>query len=185
MLWRALGFELSWHKGQRGSIVDWIGAQFGPWRTPSGRCGMRVTIPAEKISNIRQLVEQMLLGSDGGKGRFAEFRGPHGLGGELAPAVEPIHSHALRSTVDEGRTRSSIFEAIQMPLSWILAFTKALNGPLVRFYRPRSETITIISFDGSPSGGGATVQLAVPVRADRTKFPVALRSTRWKQEDES
>ena len=59
VLWRALGFELSWHKGQRGSTVDWIGAQFGPWRTPSGRCGMRVTIPAEKILKIRQLVDQI------------------------------------------------------------------------------------------------------------------------------
>ena len=56
--WQALGFDLSWHKGQRGPRVDWVGAQSGPWRTPSGKHGVEVTIIEEKIVKIRGVIEQ-------------------------------------------------------------------------------------------------------------------------------
>ena len=60
--WRALGFALSWKKGQRGPPIDWIGARFGPWHTPSGRHGVMVCLLAEEISKIRSLFEAFLEG---------------------------------------------------------------------------------------------------------------------------
>ena len=67
-----------------------------------------------------------------------------------------------------------------------LAVTTELNGPLIRHFRPRAETVTILTFDGSPSGGGATVQLAVQLRADRVKAPISFCwATRWPHDDEN
>ena len=103
----------------------------------------------------------------------------------LCPQLSPFTRMLWAALSTRAEHEQVFLKQIQLPLNWILAFTKALNGPLVRFYRPRSETVTIISFDGSPSGGGATIQLAVPVRADRTKFPITFYwSTHWKHDDE-
>ena len=63
---------------------------------------------------------------------------------------------------------------VAVPLSWLLACTTELNRPLVRHFRPRAETATFLTCDGSPTGGGATSQLAVPLRSDRCKAPTAL-----------
>ena len=60
VLWYALGFALSWKKRQRGLHIDWVGAQFGPWRTPSGRCGVTVTIPAVKIQKMVEIINKLL-----------------------------------------------------------------------------------------------------------------------------
>ena len=42
-----------------------------------------------------------------------------------------------------------------------------------------------MTFDGSPTGGGATVQLAVRLRSDRVRAPIAFYwSTQWSRDDE-
>ena len=53
VLWCALGFALSWRKGQRGPRVNWIGAQIAPWHTPSGKHGVTIAIPEDKLAKIR------------------------------------------------------------------------------------------------------------------------------------
>ena len=40
VLWLAFGFTLSWKKGQRGPIAEWIGALILPWQGPNNTHGV-------------------------------------------------------------------------------------------------------------------------------------------------
>ena len=57
---------------------------------------------------------------------------------------------------------------IELPLKWLAAFVNNVNGSLRRHFRPRAAMAMVITFDGSPEGGGATLQLVVPTSADRS-----------------
>ena len=49
VLWLACGYKLTLKKGARGQNVQWIGALFNQWRSPTGVRGLSVTITLEKI----------------------------------------------------------------------------------------------------------------------------------------
>ena len=186
VLWHALGFALSWEKGQRGSRIDWIGAQFGPWRSPSGRCGVTVTIPAEKIQKMVETINKLLFAEACiCKIELRSFTGLMSWISNLCPQLNPF-TRMLWAALSAQPEQSWIFtKQVVTPLRWLLSFTKSVQGPLVRRFRPRSQTVTIITFDGSPVGGGATIQLAVPLRGDRCRHPIAFYwATVWTAADE-
>ena len=89
-----------------------------------------MTIPAEKIAKIRQLVEQMLLGPQMvDKVGLRSFAGLMAWVANLCPQLSPF-TRMLWAALSTRAEHDQIFlKQIQMPFSWILAFTKALNGP--------------------------------------------------------
>ena len=73
-----------------------------------------------------------------------------------------------------------------MPLRWLHSFTDECKEPLQRRFMPRSQLTTLITFDGSPTGGGATIQLALPSLERRTMHPISFHwSVKWSPEDET
>ena len=74
---------------------------------------------------------------------------------------------------------------VELPLKWIAAFVNNVKGPLRRHFRPRAAMAMVVTFDGSPEGGGATLQLAVPTNADRGAHKIEYYwHTKWTSEDE-
>ena len=60
LLWLVLGFKLSWGKGARGRRVEWIGACFGAWKSPSGEAGVTVSITEDRIRKLSELCRELL-----------------------------------------------------------------------------------------------------------------------------
>ena len=56
----ACGYKLSWRKGARGQNVQWIGALFKQWRSPTGVHGLSVTIAPEKIERMRKWCSDLI-----------------------------------------------------------------------------------------------------------------------------
>ena len=74
---------------------------------------------------------------------------------------------------------------ISLPLQWLHAFTVEQAGALQRTFVQRTTLSTVITFDGSPTGGGAFIQLAVPPAAARATHPVSYHwSAVWSAADE-
>ena len=120
------------------------------------------------------------------KNALRSFTGLSAWVANLCPQVSPFSAMLWAALASRPGLAWIYLQQVSVPLSWVLAFTTELNGPLIRHFRPRAETVTILTFDGSPSGGGATVQLAVPLRADRVKAPISFYwATRWTHDDES
>jgi hypothetical protein len=176
-----LGFDLSWKKGQCSTSVEWIGALFKPWFTPSGKFGVSVSIPAEKMERIRAAIEKFLGGSpEIVKIELRCFAGLVAWVANLCPQLNPFLRMVWAALTANADSSTVYVKQVKMPLSWLLAFTKSVQGPLQRNFRPRATTMTIITFDGSPFGGGATIQIALPIRADRSRSPVSFYwRSRW------
>ena len=60
VLWLAFGFTLSWKKGQRGPIAEWIGALIRPWQGPNNTHGVTITIPADKFEKLGSFIQHLL-----------------------------------------------------------------------------------------------------------------------------
>ena len=77
---------------------DWIGAQIGPWRTPSGQHGVEVTTIGERILKIPGVIEQFL--SQGAKvdkkGLFEASLASSRVS-DLCPQVNTFTATVLRS----------------------------------------------------------------------------------------
>ncbi|CAK0897560.1 unnamed protein product [Prorocentrum cordatum] len=57
LLWRLMGFPLSWRKGSRGTQISWIG---GHVALKAGHAGVSVRIAQETFEDARQMVETIL-----------------------------------------------------------------------------------------------------------------------------
>ena len=53
------------------------------------------------------------------------------------------------------------FKQVQKPLQWFAALAEMSFGPLERNCRRRADHSLLITFDGSLSGGGATLQAGI------------------------
>ena len=53
VLWFAFGYRLAWKKGARCQNVQWIGAMFNQWCSPTGVHGLSVTITPDKFEEMR------------------------------------------------------------------------------------------------------------------------------------
>ena len=74
---------------------------------------------------------------------------------------------------------------IRLPLLWLSKFVADQTEPLQRNFRPPSPLHLCLTFDGSPTGGGATLQVALPSMSCRTSHPISFYwQTQWTSHDE-
>ena len=89
LLWRALGLQLAWHKGEFGTQVRWIGAQL---EIDSLRRILFITIPADKIAQLKADCEKWIKGPGMiPEQDLREFAGRGSWLGGLLPQVRPFY----------------------------------------------------------------------------------------------
>ena len=115
---------------------------------------------------------------------LAEFHGLMAWVSNVCPQVGPFTKMLWAALTSQPEMSWVCLKQIVTPLQWLRAFTASQGGPLQRHFRSRSPFTTMITFDGSPVGGGAFRQLAMPKEAPRTAHPIAYHwSTKWSHQD--
>ncbi len=174
ILWLAVGGDLSWAKGQYGCRVDWIGATFRPWTTPTGRAGCMVTLAREKITKLAELTEELL--AEGALVRKSLLRPYAGLASWIAsilPQMNPFTRMIWAALTAQHDAHMVYARQIQVPLRWIKALANVDMGPIERRCARPASYYTILTFDASPTGGGAILQLGVEALERRHEAPIA------------
>ena len=108
MFVRALGFEVSWKKLQRGRQIDWIGAQF---ELESNTNGLMVTLSREKAALLQKSLASLLHAGMVSSKRALTIAGLSSWAASVVPRARPFVSHlwgAIKDAKhDAGTTRPS------------------------------------------------------------------------------
>ena len=185
VLWIALGYTLTWKKGQRGPTAEWIRALIQPWRSSVGTRGITITIPVEKFEKLNSLIQLLLDYTT--KVPKAELRSFTGLMTWVANICPQCNAFCRMLwgalTADD---KSWVFpKQVALPLRWLSKFVTDQTEPLQRNFRPPSRLHLCITFDGPPTGGGATLQVAMTNMSNRSTHPIAyFWKTQWTAQDE-
>ena len=154
--------------------MEWIGAQLQAWIAEDGIAGITITILAEKLERLRILIDSLL----GHEVRIPkkELRAFTGLM-TWVPNVCPQCSAFCRmlwGALFADRALDWVApRQVAVPLQWLHKFCTIQTAPLRRNYRPRSEKHVCVTFDGSPTGGGAILQYGLTDISSRGEFPIA------------
>ncbi len=186
LLWLVLGFDLSWAKGQYGSQVEWIGAMLRSWTSPTGAPGVTVTLPRDKIAKIAELLDS--IDAEGATVKKATLRPFAGLAtwvASILPQLNPFCRMIWAALAALPAENWVYRRQLVVPLRWFRAFTTMSMEPVERHCRYPPEYYTCITFDGSPWGGGATIQFGLASMAARSSTPIAAYwQRRWTAVDE-
>lgn len=157
LLWAALGFNLAWSKGHLGTEVDWIGAHVALDRE-AGR--VVVSLPAEKRREALEGVQDLL--RQGQRVRRKDLRQVTGriewIAGML-PQLRPFAQMLWAALASDGAGRQHIWaKQVAIPLKWFREFFSDSSAGLTRSVRvDPPNTVAVVAFDASPSGGGAVL----------------------------
>jgi len=151
LLWRALGFPLSWRKGSRGKNVDWIGGQFQIAKQPPG---VTVRIKPELFADTLEVVQQFrglnvipLKALRSGIGKLSHIAN---LLTTWRPFLPPLYG-ALYGDHPAGAPLNCIWaKQIAVPLKWFASFFHGSGGQIERNFLLDSYT-----------GGGDKVEITV------------------------
>ncbi len=178
LYWLALGFEMSWNKGQYGRGVEWIGAWLQEWTTSSGAPGLTVTLSSERVDKLKQLIDDMMQGPVIRKTVLRPFTGLVSWMASLLPQLSPF-CRMLWAALYLYPGESWVYtKQVATALKWLRAFCHMQASPLQRRCRTPANYLTCITFDGSPWGGGATLQCGVNPLQTRHQHPIA---TYWRR----
>ncbi len=185
LFWLALGFELSWNKGQYGRGVEWIGAWLQDWLTASGAPGLLVTLPTEKLDKLKLMIDEMLQGPIIRKAVLRPFTGLVSWMASLLPQLGAF-CRMLWAALYLYPGESWVYtKQVATALNWLRAFCHMQASPLQRRCRTPAQYYTCLTFDGSPWGGGATLQCGVSTLEARHQHPIATYWRRtWTPSDE-
>ena len=199
LLWRALGFPLSWHKGSRGRRVDWIGGEFDIMQEEPR--GVKVKIKQEIFDESSQVVEKFIHSNVIGKKPLRSCVGKLSHIPNLIlvwrPFLTPLYG-ALYGPAGDAPANCIWTKQIMHPLKWFNAFFKASGGFVERTfllsnYLDQGDRVEIV-IDASPWGlagilvvGGVCVEYfadAISV-LDETLFGFTIGSPNGQQVWES
>ncbi len=178
ILWAMLGAKVALHKVGRGQAVKWIGALY---EIRPG--GLEVSIDAERIGKLKQVVQQ-------GLSTKGLITGARSLAGELSwvagiiPTIRPFVNMIWAAVYELGRQSagdsrpgrhlrpdgSVLAKMVQLPLLWLQKFLEGHHGGLSRLRLVTDRTAPpqwFIRTDASTSGGGGIL------------FDQGGRPTRW------
>ena len=169
ILWLTLGLRLAWKKGARGRNVEWIGARLRPWRSHTKVPGATIGIMPEQVAKLATqceaiwacgpLIPMILLRQLAGLASWMSSLMP-----QLAACTAMLWAAAATA-----RNNRVTVEQIRLPITWLHAFSQQNLVSLERHCRFCAPYMTLITFDGSLTGGGATLQSAYAPR--RTQRP--------------
>jgi len=157
LIWRLLGFPLSWRKASRGVSISWIGGQFD---VDNVNRSVSVKIKDDVFTDARDSVHKM---AQANVVPIKELRSGTGKLSNIAnlltvwrPFMTPIYG-ALYGPMATGAPRNCIWtKQIATPLRWFIAFFEGSGGFIQRqfdldFFRPGLSDVEIV-IDASPWG---------------------------------
>ena len=157
LVWEAVGFGLSYHKGQMEDSVTWIGATL-----TADAGGVRAQIKQSIIDDICGDLKRMAAQNVVSKKELHSLIGKLGHCASLLiimrPFLEPMWA-ALYSTGSSNAPLDTLrTKQISSPLQWFQAFFTTRALPIERYFRLdaylRQGTVVEIGTDDSPFGMG-------------------------------
>ena len=125
-----------------------------------------VKLPAEKVEKLRVEIERLRAGLRIPKSELRSCAGLMSWVANGCPQLTTFLTMIWAALTSRTYGECGHGKQIELPLKWLAAFVSNVNGSLRRHFKPRAAMAMVITFDGSPEGGGATLQLAVPTSAD-------------------
>ena len=183
LLWLVLGLKLAWRKGQRGNTGEWVGAYFRPWTETATR-GVVIGITKARAAQLGQKCRLLLrMGDTIPKPEVRKLAGLAAWMAGLMPQMNAF-TRILVAAVYSGTEFIVARRQVLLPLQWLTALADMEFGPLERRCRLRSSHYVLITFDGSLSGGGATLQAGVEEFSTAHQRPfVAFWAAAWTNQD--
>ena len=183
MLWIAAGFKLSWKKGARGQQVRWIGAVVKQWLSPTGVTGVSLTMPQDKVDCIAAQCDEMLGQERISKARLRQFTGLVTWVAGILPQVS-VYTGMLWAALAAAKFSWVDIKLVTRPLKWLRKLCRDKWQSVERHIRSVPPYFTVVTFDGSLTGGGALAQFGVKTLEDLHSSPiVAFLSVQWTDDD--
>ena len=186
LVWRSLGFPLSFKKAQRGACVTWIVAQYSIFQKT-----IKMQVKDAIIKDVR-----MMLDSLQGKNLIA-IKDLRSLAGKLNAISSVVYTlrpfmfqfwAALSSTeiLKSKAPKGMVWiKQIQISLKWVIAFMNGFKGSLVRefdldSYLQKGRKI-VVTLDASPFGIGAYLEIDDNVESwfAETITPTEAKNCMW------
>ena len=160
--WMLLGFPLAFHKAVLSTSVQWIGIQI----TVAPEC-VKAVVPESKVAELREL---LLQGLENNVIPVKTLRTIIGKAMAIAsvifvwrPFVQEMYS-AIHCSSSHAPRNCVWTRQVSIPFRWILAFLSGEHAGIVRVYSlshfRKEGPEVIITWDASPWGMGATLQVA-------------------------
>ena len=175
MLWTAItGFPVKLSKADSGNSVKWIGANL---TVDDDVKAMVVRIPSEKVTELKERLEEVLGKTVIGKKQLQSLAGALSFVAGVVPIMRPFLSSlwaAMKTNDGPQRTRNVIHvRRIAAAVMWINEMLGEKNFPFVRTVRAvRVKTEAILITDASTMGlGGVLIVGGVPKEFFSTPIP--------------
>ena len=183
VLWLACGCKLSWSKGTRGRRVEWIGAALQPWRSTTGVPGVTFTITKEKVEKLASQCDDILRSTR--PIERAKVRRLAGLATWIAGILPQMTVFTARlwaatSTEQEYITKHQIDTSVK----WLRALCGQSMVPIQNHCRTPTGYFSLVTFDASLSGGGATLHAGLRALEEAATKPiVSYWHATWSDDD--
>ena len=167
-LWELLGYPVAYHKAHRGQMLKWIGMNISV--LPDG---VQVSIPEDKINELRRLCDEFL------EGNVVPVKAMRSFVGKAMSIASIIHTwkpfvgqfYKAMNAPSNAPKNCLWTSQVRIGLQWIRAFIE-YNSPTAICCRKwnlaefrHSSSRVIITWDASPCGYGATLQVEGDFRA--------------------
>ena len=160
LVWLVMNLKLSWKKGHKGSQGEWVGAYFRPWRDGTTR-GVTVGISKERAQQLGEKCKKLM--KMGERVPRTELRQLAGLASWMAGLMPQLNAFTrmVWAAIHVTTEWTVPLKQVLRPLQWFAALAEMSFGPLERNCRRRAGHSVLLTFDGSLSGGGATLQAGI------------------------
>ena len=183
LVWLLIGLKLAWKKGQRGNTGEWVGAYFRPW-SRNKVDGVVVGITKERAIQLGKACKRLL--NRGDTAPVPELRQLAGLASWMSGLMPQLNAFTrmLWAAVYSGSEFVIARRQVELPLRWLAALADENFGPLERRCRRRATHHVLITFDGSLTGGGATLQAGIEEFSHAHTRPfVSYWAANWTEQD--
>ena len=171
VLWSAMGCKLAWPKGARGRQIDWIGAELQPWKSPSGVAGVSFTITKEKMEKLAAQCEEMLTSTVPiAKVRVRQLAGLATWIAGILPQIT-VYTARLWAAIATKQELINLHQ-IHTPVKWLRAIAGQEMKPVICHCRPPTNYFSLITFDASLTGAGATLQSGLRTIDEAASKPI-------------
>ena len=133
---------------------------------------MRVGISEDRVEKLRN--QCVSLKAQGARVRRKDLRQLAGLAAWLAtlmPQLKPFTA-MLWAAMYSTKEQTVHANQVRLPIHWLLTFANANFLKIERRVRKPAAYSTVLTFDGSLSGGGATLQVGVPSLENADEHPI-------------
>ena len=182
LLWLTLGCKLSWEKGTRGRAIEWIGAWFKPWRSHTGIPGFTLTITKDRIAKLAKMCDDILASEHIERVKVRQLAGLATWIAGIMPQLTAYTSRLWAATTTSGAVLP--LSQVKTPIIWLRALCGEDLEPVQRHCRRPPAYFSLITFDASLTGGGATLQVGLNSLDQATTKPVvAYWHDSWTESD--